>query len=339
MATTLMILFGGYGILQSIFLNIYVLTSQLRKINSNLILVALNILLLFFLADSIFIFLTNHDGLKYFNAFSLFSLTLIGPLMLLYARSISNTVVKNKWTSLWHFIPPLALAIIHLAFDIRPLLIISLYLLVYLISSLFSIYKERHHISFKRRLWLYVLYGSLSLVVVASGLYSLQYLCIIGISIGFSLGIYLMSYLNIRFFNGFFQEKSEVLCVEKIQDFDSLRLYERISIEITDKELYKNSDLTLPRLAELMDSQIHKLSHAINNHSGNNFPEFINTYRLEEAKRLLKGSNMKIAAIAYECGFNALSTFYTYFKNKENMTPTAFRKCYGSSTISDSTGR
>ena len=60
-----------------------------------------------------------------------------------------------------------------------------------------------------------------------------------------------------------------------------------------------------------------------------NFFDFINGYRIKEAKRLLvdpKGELLTILAIAEEVGFNSKSSFNTAFKKITGMTPTEYKK-------------
>jgi AraC-like DNA-binding protein len=54
----------------------------------------------------------------------------------------------------------------------------------------------------------------------------------------------------------------------------------------------------------------------INRKTGMNFAEFVNVYRVEKAKALLQDPEYlkyKIASIAFDCGFNTLSTFNLAF--------------------------
>lgn len=87
--------------------------------------------------------------------------------------------------------------------------------------------------------------------------------------------------------------------------------------------------LTLEKLAGQLKMQPRMLSHLINRHFSCNFFEFINSYRVDESKRLLadpasEGKNM--LDIMYDVGFNSKATFNTLFKKKVGMTPTEFRK-------------
>jgi AraC-like DNA-binding protein len=102
--------------------------------------------------------------------------------------------------------------------------------------------------------------------------------------------------------------------------------------EVLEKGLvYKETSLTLPKLANQLRVSPNLLSEAINKKSGQNFPDFINGYRIREAQRLLKNldyDSHKIAAIAFETGFNSLSVFNAAFKRVTSMTPSAFRKAH-----------
>lgn len=70
------------------------------------------------------------------------------------------------------------------------------------------------------------------------------------------------------------------------------------------------------------------LSMVINQRSGKNFNSFINYYRIEESKQLLHSKDFKnhtMAAIAFEVGFNSISSFNTAFKKQTGKTPVAFK--------------
>ena len=90
---------------------------------------------------------------------------------------------------------------------------------------------------------------------------------------------------------------------------------------------YLNPEIRLNDLAELVNAPSHHLSQVINEKFEQNFFEFINGYRVEEAKRLLKDSSFKnysLTAIGFEVGFNSKSAFYTAFKKLTGTTPAKF---------------
>lgn len=92
---------------------------------------------------------------------------------------------------------------------------------------------------------------------------------------------------------------------------------------------YLDPELSLPKLAQLMHCSTHELSHLINQGFERNFYQFINSYRIEESKRLLSDPQLDyltILAIGFEAGFNSKTTFNTTFKQLVGMSPVEFRK-------------
>lgn len=95
------------------------------------------------------------------------------------------------------------------------------------------------------------------------------------------------------------------------------------------KKPFLENDLTLQKLAEHMGISTHHLSQIINEKLNQNFYDFVNKYRVEEAKRLLlepEKNAYTIFAIATESGFNSKSAFNSCFKKVTNLTPTEFKK-------------
>jgi AraC-like DNA-binding protein len=67
----------------------------------------------------------------------------------------------------------------------------------------------------------------------------------------------------------------------------------------------------------------------INDLTGKNFFEFINHYRIEEAKRMLtnpKDKKITVLEVMYQSGFNSKSSFNTLFKKQTGLTPVEFKK-------------
>ncbi len=92
---------------------------------------------------------------------------------------------------------------------------------------------------------------------------------------------------------------------------------------------FTDTELTLPKLAERMGISAHHLSQIINERLNQNFFDFINAHRIEEAKRQLldpKKKHLSILGIAEEVGFNSKSTFNAAFKKHAGMTPSEWRK-------------
>ncbi len=112
-------------------------------------------------------------------------------------------------------------------------------------------------------------------------------------------------------------------------DDESVNKLNEKLIELLAKEkYYLEADLSLQKLADLLDTRPNYLSQVINTKHNCNFREFINAYRIIEAKELLKDPYLKIEAVAYDSGFNSLSTFNATFKKVSGITPSKYRKKY-----------
>jgi AraC-like DNA-binding protein len=101
-----------------------------------------------------------------------------------------------------------------------------------------------------------------------------------------------------------------------------------IKDHIESKFDYLNPEFSLEKLSLDINMSTSSLSHIINEESGYNFSDYINSLRVEKAKELLVLDDFKdytILSIGLECGFNSKSTFYLAFKKFTNLTPTEFR--------------
>jgi AraC-like DNA-binding protein len=92
---------------------------------------------------------------------------------------------------------------------------------------------------------------------------------------------------------------------------------------------YLNPELTINDLAAMVNCNRHHLSQVLNEGLRQSFYDYVNHYRVEEARQLLldpSREDHKIASIAYDAGFNSLSTFNDVFKKITGTTPSQFRK-------------
>ena len=93
---------------------------------------------------------------------------------------------------------------------------------------------------------------------------------------------------------------------------------------------YLDPDLSLKSLSDRINVSPHILSQVINESMGVNFFDCINDYRLKDVKQvLLSDSDKQILQIAMDSGFNSKSSFYSFFRKREDMTPSAWRKKHG----------
>jgi AraC-like DNA-binding protein len=150
---------------------------------------------------------------------------------------------------------------------------------------------------------------------------------------GLSLFVYAMAYMGLR--------KPEALT--GMDEVPPTRRYEKSTLTVERSDAYRqrllelmntekpylDGGLTLQKLAKSLAVSPHHLSQTINEQLNQSFVDFINAYRIEEAKRLLTDPAKKhysILAVSEEVGFNSKSAFNTAFKRHANMTPSEFRK-------------
>jgi AraC-like DNA-binding protein len=90
---------------------------------------------------------------------------------------------------------------------------------------------------------------------------------------------------------------------------------------------YRQEKLSIGKLAKELSIQEYLLRRLINQKLGyRNFNDFVNQYRIEEAKYLLATTEMQILNISMEVGFSSIASFNRIFKNFVQTTPTSYRK-------------
>lgn len=120
------------------------------------------------------------------------------------------------------------------------------------------------------------------------------------------------------------ENRKKLLSDEKLETCKN----ELIALMSTTKP-YLDCELTLVKLASQMKISAHVLSYIINNGFNENFYQFINRHRIEEAKKLIANPQMNhlnLIGISYEVGFNSKTVFNTTFKKHTGKTPTEFKK-------------
>lgn len=107
-----------------------------------------------------------------------------------------------------------------------------------------------------------------------------------------------------------------------------LKEFEEIRNHIITNKQYLNPLLNQDTLTSDLGMSRSHFSMLVNTYSGNNFPDFINSLRVEQAKKFLSNDdfrNYTIVSIGLECGFNSKSTFYSAFKKFTSETPSSYR--------------
>lgn len=106
-------------------------------------------------------------------------------------------------------------------------------------------------------------------------------------------------------------------------------LLKRLLQIMQDEKPYLDSNLKIQHLAERVGISSHHLSQIINENMNQNYADFINSYRINEARRLLLSPEYeqeKILSVAFDAGFQNKATFNAIFKKYTGMSPSGFKK-------------
>lgn len=157
--------------------------------------------------------------------------------------------------------------------------------------------------------------------------------------------VWSLSYWGLRQkpgFEGRYIKDSSITPTAESSETDSAKKYERSALSkeqaqrIADKinaameseQLHLDSSLSLQKLAQHLAISPNYISQTLNDTMGTNFFDFVNKWRIEEAKHKIIANEDTVLNIALEVGFNARSSFYKVFKKETGKTPTEFRRSY-----------
>ena len=336
-----LVIISGLGVIHGLFLSTFLWTTKKGKILANRLLGTLLIVLSFRIGKSVFLeFLDNLDAKFIF--IGLATLMAIGPLFYLYSKA---TIDKSfRWTrkQIGHFIP--CFFGIGFGFWIEddrlqtlPKLLFLVLFIGYYTHYIVYLIKARRYVEIQRKaglsertyqLLLLLFYGLLIIwVAYVLNLFDELVPYILG-PVLYSIVAYIISFIIIS--KGYlFEQIQEKYKTTRISTEQRDQLYEKINYLIVAQRRFKNSDLSLKTLSSELHVSTQVLSMVINQKSEQNFNVFVNQHRIEEAMKMFndeKNENLTISAIAFEVGFNSISSFNSAFKKYTGQTPQAFRK-------------
>jgi len=224
-------------------------------------------------------------------------------------------------------------------------LLITLQISVYLIFVLIMFYNYKRNLKNRQsnidtfqNNWLHIfIYGYLIAFLIVDlcriGLYALSnyrevfvFVSFFGFFIYFILLFY-RAISNPEIFTKI-EEKPEPK-TNTIPKHEAYFLLNRVKDFMHSNEPYLNPELTLKDLSQELKMPERLLSGVINQYNNQNFYDFVNTFRVEKAKKLLTENESKrktIQEIIWDSGFNSKSTFNLAFKKLTGITPTEFKK-------------
>lgn len=117
------------------------------------------------------------------------------------------------------------------------------------------------------------------------------------------------------------QPRAALLSTEKMQLIAS-----KLEHAMKKDKLFLQDTLSLNKLSESISESENHISETLSQFLDTKFFQFVNCFRVEEAKEALQNSDKLITTIAFDVGFNSKSTFNTAFKKLVGHSPSAYRK-------------
>lgn len=103
-------------------------------------------------------------------------------------------------------------------------------------------------------------------------------------------------------------------------------LQQRIKQLFEDERIYLNPQLKLSDVAALTNSNRTYISRCFNEHHGKTFFEFVNEYRVNYAKELLRSTSERMEIVAEQSGFSSRQSFHRVFLKIAGCPPEQYRK-------------
>lgn len=331
------LLFASIGAIQSLFMAVYIYFGKKRNISN--VLVALFFLLITIRIVKSLLWVYLDFIPDWFINLGFAAHLASGPTLLLY---LLHVIFPKPWNRLnfFHFVPALLLILLlnrvseanfwymggyaFLLYHQLAYTLISIGLLLY------GLIKVNSNIGPKEKLWLSIL------MIGAAGIqfaYFSNY--ILGITpyltgpIIYAVFIYIIAFYGIVNHRIFDKVKTTLKYSNININAEEFSFYKAQIENIMENEKpYLENDFSLQELSKKISLPSYLTSHVINKGYDTNFSDYINSYRIDRAKSKLNSTsykNIKIAEIAYECGFNSLSSFNTSFKKLTGITPSEYK--------------
>ena len=295
----------------------------------------------------------------------------LGPLILLYTRSIMFEDFVVRGNSVLHFLPFILITIYFLVVgflsapeDQRQLiedvqnynlpLVVSLVGLSFYIHSLLYLIKSFSEIrEYRARIreeysstemmnveWLDFTIKSMGILILLAIIHAivpigsskafapLSAMVFIGFIFYFANRVILKGLMQPNLFHGISSVAGVKYRASSLTTEERTGYKQKLEASMKTDKPYLDPDLTINQLAEKMDMPSKTLSQVINQSFQKSFFDFINTYRVEEAKELFDTSTdekMTIQEVMYQSGFNSKSSFNTFFKKLTGQTPSEYR--------------
>ena len=341
---------GSIAVFQALLIAFFLLIQKKGNKINRIILAILLINFILFLGGSYLLLFKNRWNHIYYAHLANLTVFLAPPLLYLYYRSLLDNAFKFTVSDFFHCVPFIAIfsfmfytivfkynhGFVFTPYGVAILFLLFTQSLVYLMLILKQrrSYTPMNRKNDKAKWFGYIFMSilaifSLKLIIfILWNVFGLVDICI------FFTGVFLiLSFVIINMMILFGLSNPDLLIQyfkyqhSTIDESYKSRCYTEIQSLLIHKKIYLDSLLNLKRMARKLTISEKQLSQIINECAGQNFNDYINQYRIAEARELLRSDDYKnVLSVAYEVGFNSKSTFNTAFKKFTNMTPTQYKQ-------------
>lgn len=285
-----------------------------------------------------------------------------GVFLYFYVSSLTNRLPRNRTFLLIHFLPAVILYLVSVQFFVLPAdrkieiyrnhgagyewftvpksYAIALSGIFYVSWSALLLRRHRHairdqfsdveHINLR---WLQILTYGLGVIWLIVLLTHNDTLVFTGVVVFvFLIGFFGIRQVDVFAHGSEAETRTEAGQKEKyrksgLTEEASEELLQKLKQLMVGEGLYRKSDLSITDLSERLDVHPNYLSQVINQKEKKNFYDFVNTYRIEEFKRMIAGQKSRqftLLSIAHDCGFSSKTSFNRYFKKATGQTPSQY---------------
>lgn len=107
-------------------------------------------------------------------------------------------------------------------------------------------------------------------------------------------------------------------------------LFNRLEKLMKENEIWRDKELSVEKLAALLDTNRSYVSSMFSTHAGISYNDYINSYRIKEAVKVLSDpkDDIPLKLLSDNLGYSSISSFYRLFQKETGVPPSHFRKEY-----------
>lgn len=268
------------------------------------------------------------------------------PIYYLYIKALT-TNVSNNCTQYWVLLPGLVYFVVSLflptgMLDIARIILFTIQIIFVcisgakklrafdkLVASCYANIEGRETADVKYLLYAFVATSLLSAIsnIAGRSFFAKEDSLLVPVAILFATMLFALSYLGYSRDFSYIElqkETSEDSPEDDVPESGDV-IGRKLDSLMREKKLFLEKGLKINDVATQIGSCRTYVSNYINQYKGENFSDYINKLRIEEAKTIMSGGDVKIIVLAEQLGFTNEQSFYRSFKKITGMTPVEWK--------------